>query len=426
MKFMKLIFVDRTDEECPSLSLSEFYDTGRKICEQEFGVQILHESPQTLIQDNPWGQHQDIDDYQLLIFDLMSRSEHILNTIRGKLTHLGRESGWELAKYHVSNMFEDTIYANSLPDDWFRKQVWYNYERDNALQKKSLVKIPAAAFYFARISRDIHQIAKVFDVTAWAVRRWAKTPEWKKALDVFGYTGTYRFTTQPKRDTARENGETFNRVRDTYINARQAGKPTHKLATIAENATGIPRRRVHEWAIRYGWRGSPETMSDWTKDKQEFADVIVEIIEGKHRKYEREYREGKESKRVPLADIKIWPTCFKNFPHIMQGIRPFQEPESTVQEMLDLFCRTGEIKVYFDKIYMLSTDGLLYKHLTEKIARTPQKSTFSKKEVRPMAAKKSGTRARSAISGRFVSKGTAKRHPKTTVVETVKSRKRKK
>ena len=43
-----------------------------------------------------------------------------------------------------------------------------------------------------------------------------------------------------------------------------------------------------------------------------------------------------------------------------------------------------------------------------------------------MAAKKSSTRARSAITGRFVSKKTAKRHPKTTVVETVKGRKRKK
>ena len=41
-----------------------------------------------------------------------------------------------------------------------------------------------------------------------------------------------------------------------------------------------------------------------------------------------------------------------------------------------------------------------------------------------MARKKSGTRARSAITGRFVSKKTAKRHPKTTVVETVKKPKR--
>ena len=37
-----------------------------------------------------------------------------------------------------------------------------------------------------------------------------------------------------------------------------------------------------------------------------------------------------------------------------------------------------------------------------------------------MAAKKPGTRVRSAITGRFVPKGTAGRHPKTTVTETVK------
>ena len=41
-----------------------------------------------------------------------------------------------------------------------------------------------------------------------------------------------------------------------------------------------------------------------------------------------------------------------------------------------------------------------------------------------MAAKPYRKRARSAITGRFVSKRTAKRHPKTTVVETVKKRKR--
>lgn len=45
-----------------------------------------------------------------------------------------------------------------------------------------------------------------------------------------------------------------------------------------------------------------------------------------------------------------------------------------------------------------------------------------------MAAQKPGTRVRSAITGRFVRKETEKRHPKTTVKETVKpckSRKRK-
>ena len=426
MKFMKLIFVDKTHEEPSSLSSHEFYKTAKKISKQDFGVAVRDELPQTLTQNNPFRRHQEHDFYQSLIIDLMSGSEHSLNGVRAKLKHLGKESGWELSKYHVSNMFEDTIYACSLPDDWFRRQARYNHDRDNALRRKSLVKIPAAAFYFARISRDIHQIANAFDVTEWAVRKWAKTYEWKEALNIFGYTGSHDFKTQPKRDTERENRGTFNKVRDTYIGARQAGEPTHKLATIAANAAGIPRRRVHEWAMRYGWRESQETMSDWPKDKQEFADVIIKIIESKHRKYEREYREGKESNPVPLADIKICPKCFEDFPHIMQGIRPFQKPESTVQEMLDLFCRNGEIKVHFGKIYMLSKDGLLYRHLTEKLASTPWKSTFSEKEVIPMTAKKSGTRARSAITGKFISKGAAKRHPKTTVVETVKNRKQKK
>ena len=369
MKFMKLIFVDRTHEEPSSLSSHEFYKTAKKISEQEFGVAVRDEFPQTLIQNNPFRRHQEHDFYQSLIIDLNSGSEHILNMVRAKLKHLGKESGWELAKYHVSNIFEDTIYACSLPNDWFRRQARYNHERKNALRRKSLVKIPAAAFYFARISRDIHQIARAFDVTEWAVRKWAKTYEWKEALDVFGYTGSHNFATQPKRDTARENGETFEKTKDTYIAAIRAGEPNHRLATIVGDAVGLPRRRVHEWAMRYRWRESLEIMSNWSKDKQEFAGVIIEIIESKYRKYDREYREGKESNPVPLADIKIGPKCFEDFPHIMQGIRPFQQPNSTVQEMLDLFCRNGEIKVYFDKIYMLNKDGLLYRHLAEKLGR---------------------------------------------------------
>jgi hypothetical protein len=40
-------------------------------------------------------------------------------------------------------------------------------------------------------------------------------------------------------------------------------------------------------------------------------------------------------------------------------------------------------------------------------------------------AKAAGTRTRSAISGKFVKGSTGKRHPKTTVVETVKPKKNK-
>ena len=254
MHFMKLIFVDRTYEERSSLVLSDFYNTAKRISEQEFGVQVLGGLPQAQTQDNPLWNHQEFNFYQLLILDLMSRSEHNLNGIRAKLKHLGKESGWELAKYHVSNRLEDTIYASSLPDDWFRKQAWYNRERDNALRKKSLVKIPAAAFYFAHISRDIHQIANAFDVTEWAVRKWANTYEWETSLKTFGYTGERSFATKPTRDTKRDNGELFDKAHQAYTRAITDGKPKHKLATIAGNAVGLPRRRIHDWATKYSWK----------------------------------------------------------------------------------------------------------------------------------------------------------------------------
>ena len=255
MKFMKLIFVDRTHEERSSISLSEFYNAAKRISELEFDVPVLHKSPQTLVQENPLRHHQEFDFYQLLIFHFMSQSEHILNVVREKLQQFSKESGWELAKWEISNRFEDHSYANALPDDWFRKQAWYNYYQNETLREKSLVKIPAAAFYFARISRDIRRIAEEFNVTEWAVHKWAKTAEWHKALDVFDYKGDRQFATQPKRDTARDNGEIFDEAKQAYQEALSAGNPYHKLATIAGERVGLPRRRIHDWAMKYNWRG---------------------------------------------------------------------------------------------------------------------------------------------------------------------------
>ena len=113
------------------------------------------------------------------------------------------------------------------------------------------------------------------------------------------------------------------------------------------------------------------TLSGWPKDEQEFASAIIDIVKRRHEKYEREYREGKEQKPVLLEHIKFGPKDFENYPHIMQGIKPYHKPELTVREMLSSFCQRGEIKVYVDKIYMLSKDGFLYKRLTEKLASTP-------------------------------------------------------
>ena len=73
------------------------------------------------------------------------------------------------------------------------------------------------------------------------VRKWTKSPQWEKALEVFEYQGDRSFETKPTRNTVRDNGETFEKARQVYIEAMQAGEPRHKLATIAGNAVGLPR-----------------------------------------------------------------------------------------------------------------------------------------------------------------------------------------
>jgi hypothetical protein len=119
--------------------------------------------------------------------------------------------------------------------------------------------------------------------------------------------------------------------------------------------------------------------SNWSKDDREFADIIIMIVEHRHAKYEREYQEGKESKRVPLADIKL---CAKNFEHYipkmeeiakMQGIDRNQPWKVTAENMLERFCQKGELEVYteFPLLYMLNKEGILYRDFIEKLEDTP-------------------------------------------------------
>ena len=121
-------------------------------------------------------------------------------------------------------------------------------------QNRLRVKIHAAAFYFSQISRDVHDIAEMFGVSTDAIYKWAKTPEWSDALDVFGYTGVREFERQPTRDTERDAGKVFEKARDAYFQAMREGVPQRKLATVAGGKVGLSRRRIHAWAIQYGWR----------------------------------------------------------------------------------------------------------------------------------------------------------------------------
>lgn len=122
-------------------------------------------------------------------------------------------------------------------------------------QVRPVKKIQSAARYFAKTSQDVHDIAAKFKVTEFAVRKWAKTPEWTAALAALNYTGDGKFKKRPTRDAARDAGKLFEKARKIYRAARQAGEPHHKLASLTAKKIGVPRRRVYDWAARYGWDG---------------------------------------------------------------------------------------------------------------------------------------------------------------------------
>ena len=125
-------------------------------------------------------------------------------------------------------------------------------------QVKPIVKIHCAAAYFVFVSRDINEIAEAFDTSDRTIRRWSEDPEWESALDACGYTGDRSFETQPYRDTERDAGGRFEEARAAYTVAIKSGEPKHRWATIAAEAVGLPRRRVHDWAMKHGWRERQE------------------------------------------------------------------------------------------------------------------------------------------------------------------------
>ena len=122
-------------------------------------------------------------------------------------------------------------------------------------QRRPVEKIHASAWYFSRISRDIEDIADAFEVSTDAVRKWEKTPEWHKALDVFKYTGDRTFATEPKRDTTREKPEKLGKAREVYLKLLANDEPRHRLPRLVSEQTGIKQRTIAEWAKRYNWRG---------------------------------------------------------------------------------------------------------------------------------------------------------------------------
>lgn len=74
---------------------------------------------------------------------------------------------------------------------------------DKTLRETDIVKIHAAAAYFAFRSRELQQIAKAVDVSEQTIRRWRDNePEWEKTFQTIGYKGTRLFKKKHTRNAA--------------------------------------------------------------------------------------------------------------------------------------------------------------------------------------------------------------------------------
>ena len=120
-------------------------------------------------------------------------------------------------------------------------------ERDYAL-------LHAAASHFANLSRKAAEIAESVGVADRTIRQFARDPEWDRALDTFGYTSIREFERSPRRDAAREKGETYDHSREIYTQLMKDGAPRHKLASRTAEAVDMPPRTIRRWATNANWQ----------------------------------------------------------------------------------------------------------------------------------------------------------------------------
>lgn len=171
--------------------------------------------------------------------------------------------------------------------------------------KSTVPKIHAAAIYFARVSRELEEIASIFDLSTHTIRKWAKTSEWTNALDAIGYTGDLNFASEPKRDAMRETPELIEKAKQVYQDAIRSGTPRHKWATLAGDEVGLSRRRIHDWAMRYKWREGVDLTGGimLLSENRSVIDALKIILEDyPYLKYNEQRSEGEDYLYVEVTD----------------------------------------------------------------------------------------------------------------------------
>ena len=117
-----------------------------------------------------------------------------------------------------------------------------------------LARVHGAAYHFAFISRDKLEIAHYLDVSERTIHRYAKMDEWHHALDIYGYKGERTFLRRVTRHPERDHPD-YKCAKREYLDFYAGYVSKSALARRVERATGIPRKRIREWARKYDWLG---------------------------------------------------------------------------------------------------------------------------------------------------------------------------
>ena len=110
------------------------------------------------------------------------------------------------------------------------------------------------------------------------------------------------------------------------------------------------------------------SLCDLPQNEREAANVIIEIIKGKHAKHEKDTQEQKYSKSVPLEKIHFGIDDFEDFCNVMQGIAPYQDWKKTARSMF------GSLSGSYRQIepsrgcYRLTKQGFLYREIKAELA----------------------------------------------------------
>lgn len=120
-------------------------------------------------------------------------------------------------------------------------------------QQRNYIKLHAAAFIFAKITRAASEIADMLGITDKTVRRYTDDPQWNNALDELGYTGERSFTSAKKRDAKRDTPEKYKQAYDLYLQLRKENTPQHKIASRVSEESDLPASTVRRWARLGNW-----------------------------------------------------------------------------------------------------------------------------------------------------------------------------